>query len=87
MQIGNPIADYNLFHWVHVLSHYHRALEDPRFHEAFAAVQARLVEGQVVPERVNRGLAGLAFCRKGVPSRLATLRFQEIQRNIAARAP
>lgn len=87
MRIGYPFADYNLFHWVHVLSHYHRALEDPRFHEAFEAVQAGLVDGQVVPERVNRGLVGLAFCRKGVPSRLATLRFQEIQRNVAAGGP
>lgn len=41
----------------------------------------------MVPERVNRGLVGLAFCRKGVPSRLATLRFQEIQRNLAAGVP
>ena len=53
---------------------------DPRWREAVAHLEARLVDGQVVPERVNRGLAGLTFCQKGSPSRLATLRFREIDR-------
>lgn len=83
LQVGYPFGDYNLFYWVHVLSAYRRARTDPRFTEALAVLQATLVDGQVVPQRVNRALAGFEFCRKGVPSRLATLRYQEILANLA----
>lgn len=83
MQVGYPFADYNLFHWVYVLSHYGRARSDPRFAEALAALEAKLVDGRVVPERVNRALAGLRFCRKGEPSELASQRYREIRANLA----
>lgn len=82
LQVGYPFSDYNLFHWVYVLSHYDRAKSDPRFAEALAVLEAKLVAGQVVPERVNRGLAGLRFCAKGEPSALATLRHREIRANL-----
>lgn len=82
LQVGYPFSDYNLFYWVYVLSHYARARSDPRFGEARAALEAKLVAGQVVPERVNRSLAGLAFCRKGVPSVLATRRYEELRGNL-----
>lgn len=83
LQVGYPFAGYSLFDWVHVLSHYNSAKADPRFREALAVLQAKLVDGQVVPERVNRALAGLEFCRKGSPSVLATRRYREILANLA----
>lgn len=83
LQVGYPFTDYNLFAWTYVLSHYDRATADPRFAEALAVLESKLVDGQVVPERVNRALAGLEFCRKGVPSPLATLRYREILANLA----
>ncbi|MGB4916518.1 MAG: hypothetical protein WBO89_02275 [Propionicimonas sp.] len=87
LQIGYPFSDYNLFYWVYVLSHYDRAKSDPRFVEALAMVESKLVNGQIVPERVHRGLARLQFSRPGVPSALATLRYREIQANLAAPSP
>lgn len=83
LQVGYPFADYNLFAWVYVLSFYDRARADPRFAEALAVLESKLVDGQVVPERVNRALAGLEFCRRGAPSKLATLRYREILANVA----
>lgn len=85
MQVSYPLADYNLFAWVQVLSHYDRAKADPRFGEALAVLESKLVEGQIVPERVNRALAGFEFCRKGAPSALATLRYREIVANVGDR--
>jgi hypothetical protein len=83
LQVGYPFAGYNLFAWVHTLSFYPRARRDPRFREALAALESKLVDGQVVPERVPRAYAGYSFCRKGVPSALATRRYQEILANVA----
>jgi hypothetical protein len=85
LQVGYPFADYNLFYWLHVLSAYPRARTDPRFREALGVLEAALVDGQVVPQRVNRGLSGLLFCRKGVPSDLATRRYREILANLDVR--
>jgi hypothetical protein len=82
LQVGYPMTDYNLFAWVHVLSHYDQAKSDPRFLEALAVLESKLVDGQVVPERVNRALTDFEFCRKGVPSARATLRYQEIRDNL-----
>lgn len=82
LHVGYPFADYNLFYWLHVLSSYERARGDPRFLEALGVLEAALVEGRVVPQRVNRALAGLEFCRKGVPSELATRRYHEILANL-----
>ena len=62
--------------------HYDRARADPRFAEALAVLESKLVDGRVVPERVNRALVGLKFCRMGVPSKLATLRFRETLANV-----
>ena len=83
LQVGYPFTDYNLFGWTYVLSHYDRATADPRVAEALAVLQSKLVDGEVVPDRVNRALTGLEFCRKGVPSTLATLRFREILAKLA----
>lgn len=82
MQVEYPFANYNLFPYVYVLSFYDRAKSDPRFLEALAALQSRLVDGKIVVERVNRRFSGLSFCQKGRPSDLATRRYQEILRNL-----
>lgn len=82
MQVEYPFRNYNLFQYVHVLSHYRRARTDERFHEALSVLQSKTVDGQVVIERCVPKLAGLSFCRKGKPSELATARFQEIMANL-----
>jgi hypothetical protein len=55
---------------------------DGHFREAFDALTAKLVDGQVVVERVVPKLARLSFCAKGKPSELATDRYREIVANI-----
>lgn len=87
LQVSYPLADYNLFAWLHVLSHYDRARSDPRFADALAALEAKLVDGQVIPERVNRALTGLQFCKKGEPSQLATKRYREIRARLTDPTP
>lgn len=82
MQVEYPFRTYNLFQYVHVLSHYRSAILDERFLEALAQLKAKLVEGQIVVERSVPKLAGLSFCRKGHPSELATRRYQEILANL-----
>lgn len=82
MQVEYPFRDYNLFQYVYVLSFYNRAKKDKRFLEALAALQAKLVNGEVVIERVVPKLAKLSFCQKGKPSELATMRYQEILANL-----
>lgn len=82
MQIEYPFRNYNLFQYVYVLSFYKRAKEDSRFLEAFEALKSKVVDGQVVVERVVPKLAKLSFCRKGAPSRLATKRYHEILKNL-----
>lgn len=81
MQVEYPFGNYNLFAYVYVLSFYDKAKYDRRFLEALAALESRLVDGKIVVERVNRKLAGFAFCKKGEPSDLATERYHEILKN------
>lgn len=83
MQVEYPFGGYNLFWYVYVLSFYNRAKQDNRFLEAFAALQAKLVDGCIVVERVAPKLAKMDFCRKGQPSELATRRYREILTNLA----
>lgn len=83
LQVEYPFTSYNLFSYVHVLSFYDQARQDPRFREALAVLESKLVGGRIVVERVHRKLAGLAFCRKGEPSELGTARYQEILVNLA----
>lgn len=82
MQLEYPFRDYNLFFYLYVLSFYDRAKDDPRFLEAFTALEEKLVDGQVVVERVNRKLSGLSFCKKGEVSELGTKRYREIVHNL-----
>ncbi len=83
MQVEYPFRNYNLFLYVYVLSFYNRAKSDGRFLEALRALEARMVDGQIVVERVNRKLAGFSFCKHGEPSALATSRYHEILRNLS----
>lgn len=82
MQVEYPFRNYNLFEYVYVLSFYNRAREDKRFLEAFEMLESKTVDGQIIVERVVPKLAGLSFCKKGKPSALATMRYQEILQNL-----
>ncbi|TCI81089.1 prenyltransferase [Exiguobacterium sp. SH0S1] len=82
MQIEYPFQNYNLFIYVYVLSFYNRAKDDKRFLEALATLQSKLVDDKIVVERVVPKLAKLSFCQKGKPSELATLRYNQILKNL-----
>ncbi len=82
MQVEYPFRNYNLFVYVYVLSFYDRAKGDKRFQEALRALESKTVDGRIVVERVVPKLARLSFCKKGEPSALATLRYQEILKNL-----
>lgn len=82
MQLEYPFRSYNLFAYVYVLSFYNRAKKDRRFLEALEILESKLVDGQIVVERVVPKLAKLSFCKKGAPSALATKRYREIQKNL-----
>lgn len=82
MQVEYPFRSYNLFFYVYVLSFYKRAKQDSRFLEAFHALESRMQDGQIVVQRTNQKLSELTFCRQGEPSALATLRYQEIVKNL-----
>lgn len=82
MQVEYPFSNYNLFIYVYVLSFYDRAKKDNRFLDALKTLESKIVDGQIVVERVNRKLAGLSFCEQGKPSELATMRYDEIQKNL-----
>jgi hypothetical protein len=85
MQVEYPFRSYNLFNYVYVLSFYDRARGAQCFHEALQALEAKLVNGQIVVERVVPKLAILNFCKKGAPSELATRRYREILNNLRAK--
>lgn len=82
MQAEYPFRNYNLFMYVYVLSFYDRAKKDPRFIEAFRALESKTVNGQIPVERVVPRLANLSFCKKGEISDLATMRYREIRENL-----
>lgn len=82
MQVEYPFRGYNLFYYLYVLSFYQKARNDPRFQEALGALQEKLVDGQIVVERVVPKLRKLSFCKKDQPSDLATKRYQEILVNL-----
>lgn len=84
LQVEYPFSTYNLFGYLHTLSFYDRARHDPRFRDALAVLESKLVDGQIVVERVHRSLANLAFCRQGQPSEPATARYQQILANLDA---
>jgi hypothetical protein len=83
MQVEYPFLRYNLFSYLYVLSFYERARHDARYLEALHAFESKLDErGRVVVEHPHRLLAGLSFCAKGHPSKLATARYREVRENL-----
>lgn len=86
MQVEYPFRNYNLLMYTHVLSFYNRAKEDRRFLEALKTLESKLVNGQVVVERVVPKLARLSFCKKHEPNALATMRYHEILQNLGRNA-
>lgn len=86
MQVEYPFRNYNLFYYVYILSFYNRAKEDKRFKEALKKLEDKLVEGQIVVERVVPKLGILSFCHKNEPSALATKRYKEIIMNISGKS-
>jgi hypothetical protein len=82
MQAEYPFRTYNIFMYVYVLSFYGQAREDKRFREVFEVLQSKLLDGQMVVERVAPKLAKLSFCEKAKPSIHATKRYEEILENI-----
>jgi hypothetical protein len=84
-QVEYPFRNYNLFVYVYVLSFYNRAKEDKRFLEALEVLESKMLEGQIVVDRIVPKLAKLSFCKKNQPSELATIRYQEILKNLGRR--
>lgn len=82
MQVEYPFRNYNLFIYVYVLSFYNRAKKDKRFLEALETLKSKMVNGQIVVERVVPKLAELSFCKKGEPSDLGTKRYHEVLENL-----
>jgi len=82
MQVEYPLPNYNLFNYIYVLSFYNKAKQDERFHDALSALESKMIDGQIVIERVLPKLANLTFCKKGKPSELATKRYREVLANL-----
>jgi len=82
MQIEYPLWGYNLLNYVYILSFYDKAKKDKRFLEALSALQDKLVDNQLVVERISPKLSKLSFCKKGQPSEVITSRYNEILENL-----
>ena len=53
-----------------------------RFLEALKTLESKMVDGQIVVERVNQKFAELSFCKKSEPSALGSIRYHEILKNL-----
>jgi len=82
MQTEFPFLRYNLFYYCHTLSFYESARDDRRLREAVNELDKKVSDRKLVIENPNRKLAKLSFCRKGEPSELATLRYNELKRRL-----
>jgi hypothetical protein len=82
MKTEFPFFRYNLFYYCHTLSFYEKAENDKRFLEAVSTLNKKCVDGKMVVENPNARLASLLFCQKGQPSDLATMKYEEIRKNI-----
>ncbi|MGO1042131.1 prenyltransferase [Clostridioides difficile] len=85
MQVEYPFRNYNLFLYVYVLSFYNRAKKDKRFIEALNILESKMLDSQIIVERVVPKLSKLSFCKKGKPSALATTHYHEILENLEKR--
>ena len=82
MQVEFPLFRYNLFSYVYILSFYDKAKKDARFIEALNILKSKTKDGKIIIENPNRKIANLSFCKKGEPSEVATLRYNEILNNL-----
>ena len=82
MQVEYPFRSYNLFVYIYVLSFYNRAKEDNRFLEALEVLESKMLDGQIIVERIVPKLAKFLFCKKKESNELATLRYHEILNNL-----
>jgi len=84
LQVEYPFIRYNIFYYVYVLSFFPRCRRDQRFQAALATLASKVDDqGRIVVEKPHRRLKGLAFCAKGQPSEVATVRYREICSNVA----
>lgn len=82
MQTEFPFLRYNLFYYCYTLSFYNSAQKDKRFKDAINELDKKVSSGKLIIENPNRRLAKLQFCKKGEPSELATLRYNELKKRI-----
>ncbi len=82
MMVEYPFSRYNLFYYVYVLSFYEKAKTDKRFLDALKVLKSKTVNGRIIVENPNRKLSAFKFCKKGAPSELATMRYNEILNNL-----
>ncbi|WP_366409220.1 prenyltransferase [Proteiniclasticum sp.] len=81
-QVEYPFRTYTLFYYVYVLSYYDCAKGDPRFLDALSQLRSKTEDGQIVVERAVPKLSKLSFCKKGEKSALATMKYNEILKNL-----
>lgn len=84
LSVEYPFLRYNLFFYVYVLSHYEVARRSAAFRAAWKTLQGKRDDKGLVVESPHRGLARMAFCRKGEVSDRATRRYREIEKNLKA---
>lgn len=82
MQTEYPFLRYNLFYYCFTLSFYNQAKQDKRFKEVVSALDQKIVDDKLIVENPNRKLANLRFCKKGEPSELAAIRYNELKRRL-----
>lgn len=82
MKVEFPFFRYNLFSYVYILSFYDKAKNDERFTEALNILKSKTKDGKIIIENPNSKIANLSFCKKGEPSEVATLRYNEILNNL-----
>jgi hypothetical protein len=82
MKTEFPFFRYNLFHYCYTLSFYKKAKKDKRFKDSLNLLTEKLVNGQMIVENPNRKLATMDFCMKGQQSDLATMKYQELIKNV-----
>lgn len=82
MKIEYPFMRYNLFYYVYVLSFYDYAKKDLRFKEAYTILKNKINDGKIIPENPHKTWQSFDFACKNQPSELATMRWNEIEKNI-----
>ncbi|HEX2894638.1 MAG TPA: prenyltransferase/squalene oxidase repeat-containing protein [Marmoricola sp.] len=84
-KVEYPFWRYNLFYYVHVLSHLPQVRDDPRFLDAVEQLRGHTdADGHMVVDAPPRAWQRHSFSRPGTVSMLATERWEEIRRNVAA---